>query len=116
MKREVLACRASDCPLFLFRRPKAEIILEMDKNPELFPHDSKGYPKHTPSPMMQHLGYRDHSFATIDRSWAIKRFCRECMCLTPKESYDPVKNCPSKKCWLYPHRMGKVQLDEKGGE
>ena len=37
-----------------------------------------------------------------NRGNAIRNFCLECVCYSPKE----VKLCCSPKCWLYPYRFG----------
>jgi len=109
---EVDACPGTDCPLWPVRCRKALKRAYIDHPDVSLPNPLPSYQnivKRTESrgkPPNKNL--RRQSFG---RRRMITDFCAECQGLMPKQSRSPIRECLSPKCWLYPWRTGKLDVD-----
>lgn len=96
LKDAVERCSSTKCPLWPYRLSKSSYAAL----------HGEWVPREGVEDLEQHLGYNSIDSAAYGRTRAIKRFCRVCQGVPPKCSHDPVRDCESPQCWLYPHRMG----------
>jgi hypothetical protein len=109
---EVDACPGTDCPLWPVRCRNALNNPYIDHSNVPLPNLYPSYPntsKRTESRQKpQNKNLRRQSFG---RRRMITDFCAECQGLIPRQSRNPIRECLSPKCWLYPWRTGKLDVD-----
>ena len=101
LNAEVLACPNTGCILWPIRAPKcSHVAIESNLDP---------YPMSIPL-----YAHRSDYSAKNARYKRFGDFCAECQGVAPGESRDPIRECCSRECWLYPWRTGKLDssMDE----
>jgi hypothetical protein len=103
---EVARCTATECPLWEVRLPQSQLSRKKAQRSPIVAFEEEAIGSYTPSSNRATIEVENESRATIDRTRAINRFCRYCMCIEPRTEATPIKECVSDQCWLWPHRPG----------
>ena len=97
----VKACPNADCELWSFRVPgasKAKAIAAQGQNETPHHHIEKGT-------------QTGRALPVVTRAKAIKDFCGSCQCIKAGASREPIRECLSPRCHLYPLRLDKLDKD-----
>ena len=112
LAEEVAACPNTNCPLWPVRCRNASESAYIDHHGQrCLEVPAENSDPDISTKKGQNLSNTIVLRQSFDRSKMIPNFCAWCQCLKPDESRDPIRECCSPKCWLYPWRNGRLDED-----